>query len=277
MHTRKTLQGIIRKGFVGLALTLALGLGGQAAMAVEGQININTADAKELEALPFIGEGRAKAIVTYRQKNGQFETLDELSKIPDIGDGTMQAIRPYLTLSGPSTFSPKGGPPAVGSFKVVPTIVTQPGEIRLLTDQDYYPVLQSLIGHATHRIDLAMFLFKTTDSAKNRAGALVNDLIMAKKRGLEVNVLLEKSGYDPQLSRENARVGAQLKRQGVNVRFDSEKITTHSKIVVIDQRLCLLGSHNFTSSALSSNHEASLLIDNETLASELLEYMRGIE
>jgi len=255
----------------------AIGLGALDALAVDGQINVNTAGGKELERLPFIGEARALAIVRYRQKKGHFTSVDEVRQVPEIGEETFQAIKPYLALSGVSTFNAlKPGPPAKESAKSLPAIVTQPGEVRLLTDQDYFPTLQSMIGHATHSIDLTMFLFKMTDAASNRAAGLVRDLIAAHKRGLAVNLLLEKSGYDPKLNLENQKVAALLKKQGVNVRFDSEKTTTHAKIVVIDQRYCLVGSHNFTGSALTYNHEASLLVDNQTLANELLEYMRGI-
>ncbi len=255
---------------------LALGLGGPAVWAAEGQININTAGLKELEGLPMIGATKAQAIIRYRKQHGQFRSLDELLKVPDIGDSTLQAIKPHLTLSGASTLSAVQSN-AVTEGKSLSTVSTQPGEVRLLTDQDYYPTLQTMINQAKVSIDLAMFLFKTTDSAKNRAAALAQDLIAARKRGVMVNLLLEKSDYDPKLNRENERVAARLKKEGIRVRFDSKKITTHTKIVVIDRRFSLVGSHNFTGSALSYNHEVSLLVDNQALANALLEYMAGIQ
>jgi competence ComEA-like helix-hairpin-helix protein len=254
-----------------LTLWLALGLGVAPGQAGSGQININTAGVKEFESLPMIGE--ARAIIRYRQTNGDFGSVDDLRRIPEIGDKTFQAIKPYLALSGSSTPVSK---PARTSVEAVPTIVPQPGEIRLLTDQDYFPALQDLIAHATSSIDVVMFLFKATDSGQNRAAALSRDLIAARKRGVMVTVLLEKSDYDPKLNRENERVGTRLKKQGVAVRFDSKEVTTHAKIVVIDHRYSLVGSHNFTASALSYNHEASLLVDNPALADELLEYMKRI-
>lgn len=256
-----------------LTLWLALGPGAARVQADSGRININTAGARELESLPMIGAARARAIIRYRQTNGGFASVDELRRVPDIGDRTFQAIKPYLTLSGASTPISRSVRASVG---VIQTIVTQPGEIRLLTDRDYFPTLQGLISSATSSIDLAMFLFKTTDSTRNLAKALSQDLIAARKRGVMVTVLLERSGYDPKLNRENERVGARLKKEGIAVRFDSKETTTHAKIVVIDRRYSLVGSHNFTGSALRYNHEASLLIDNRSLANELVEYMRGI-
>ena len=264
-----------------VVLVLCWGLGGlsglEAMAAVDGQVNINTAGGQELEKLPFIGEARAQAIVRYRQTKGRFGSVDELRQVPGIGDDTFQSIKPYLTLSGASTFSgAKADPPAAGQAKSLPPIMTQTGEIRLLTDQAYYPTLQSMIGHATGSIDIAMFLFKTTDASSNRAAGLVQDLIAARRRGVAISILLEKSGYDQKINIENQKVASRLQKEGVRVRFDSEKITTHTKIVVIDHRYCLLGSHNFTGSALAFNHEASLLVDSQPLANQLLEYMSGI-
>ena len=260
-------QGVVQL----LVCWLLLGL--VPVQAGSGPVDLNTATVKELETLPFVGEARARAIVRYRESKGGFGSVDELKAIPDIGDSTFQAIKPYLTLSG-SAAGPAGQQPS--SVKVRPLIVTQTGEIRLLTDQEYYPTLEGLIAQATSSIDLVMFLFKTTEAEKNRAAALVKALVRARQRGVMVTVLLERSGYDPELNRENERVGARLKKGGVTVRFDSKKTTTHAKAVVIDRRYALIGSHNFTGSALSYNHEASLLVDSQALASQLLEYMGGI-
>jgi len=264
-----------------LTLGLVLGPGASALLwAAEGQVNINTAGTKELEALPMVGATKAQAIVRYRKQHGQFRSVDDLLKVKDIGDSTLQAIKPHLTLSGASTLGAKTTASKAAPLievQVRPTITTQTGDIRLLTDQDYYPALQTLINQAQVSIDLAMFLFKTTDAAKNRAASLAQDLIAARKRGITVNLLLERSDYDPKLNRENERVAARLKKEGVRVRFDSAKTTTHTKIVVVDQRYSLVGSHNFTGSALSRNHEASLLVDNQELAAALLKYMAGIE
>jgi len=255
----------VAKGIIVLILCWgAIALGVCDAQAVEGQININTAGAKELEQLPSIGPSRARAIVRYRQGKGLFASIEAIRQVPDIGEGTFEAIKPYLTVAGAST------------LRAEAAIVTQPGEVRLLTDRDYYPALETMIGQAASRIDLAMFLFKTTDSVGNRAAGLLRALIAARGRGVSVSVLLEKSNYDQKLNQENQRVAARLQKAGIRVRFDSEQTTTHTKVVVIDRRYSLVGSHNFTASAMSHNHEASLLVDNQALANQLLEYISNI-
>jgi competence protein ComEA len=61
-------------------------------------VNINTATALELEALPSVGPSTAKAIVSYRTKNGPFGKAEDLLKVPGIGDGKLAAMKPFVAL-----------------------------------------------------------------------------------------------------------------------------------------------------------------------------------
>lgn len=64
---------------------------------MEQSININTATEKELTKLPGIGKSKAKAIVDYRTKNGDFKSVDELSKIDGIGKKVAKALQGKVT------------------------------------------------------------------------------------------------------------------------------------------------------------------------------------
>lgn len=66
----------------------------------EGEkININTASASELEALPGIGPSKAAAIVEYRKQNGPFKTLDDLVNVSGIGDKSLENIKPKASVN----------------------------------------------------------------------------------------------------------------------------------------------------------------------------------
>ncbi len=45
------------------------------------KVNINTADAEELQDLPEVGPATAETIVEHRRTNGSFRTVDELASI----------------------------------------------------------------------------------------------------------------------------------------------------------------------------------------------------
>ncbi|MDH3393032.1 MAG: helix-hairpin-helix domain-containing protein, partial [Desulfobulbaceae bacterium] len=177
--------------------------------ALQGQLNINTATAKELQQLPFIGETKAQAIINLRRK-GRLQSLSELQKSPAIGPSTYQAILPYLKLSGASTWqntsqTEGGQTPDLTSgnstLQARSLIVTQPGEIQFLADTEYYQTVIHLIRTARKRIDIAMFIFKTSKAKSNRPRHIMQELTAARKRGVRIQVLLEKSGYDEELNK----------------------------------------------------------------------------
>ncbi len=246
--------------------------------ALEGRLNINTATAKQLQELPFIGHNKARSLIKYRNQHGPFRSLDDLQNTKAIGRSTYEAIKPYLTISSPSNLSNNlsDSSQQTASSQTTSKISTHPGQIIPLPDKAYYKTLRSFIAHATKKIDISMFIFKTTKSPKNKAVILSQDLIHARQRGVKVNLLLENSGYDPGINKINRRVARLLKKNKIKVRFESKNTTTHTKIVVIDTRFCFVGSHNFTHSALSRNHEFSLLVDSKKLAKELINYIKSI-
>lgn len=243
----------------------------ETAPGLTGRISINTASVQQLQELPSIGEKRAQAIVAYRRSHGPFHSLDQLAQVPDIGEKSLEAIKPYLTLD---SGAPGENSRSAAAFPK--KISTAPGDIIALPDGDYFTALVDYLRTAEHSIDMAMFLFKTTDSPGNKPALLVKELIAARKKGVDVRVVLENSGYDASLTRENKNVAAMLRKNNIRVFFDAPDTTTHAKMVVIDKRYTFLGSHNLSHSALAYNHEVSLLIDSSGLAAQLVAYMETL-
>lgn len=62
-------------------------------------VDINTATAEELEALPGIGETRAAAIVEYREANGPFRRIEDLTQVAGIGEGILEQIGDEITVT----------------------------------------------------------------------------------------------------------------------------------------------------------------------------------
>lgn len=60
-------------------------------------VNVNTATAEELDALPSVTPKIARSIVNYREENGLFSSTDELLNVKGVGKSLYQKIAPYIT------------------------------------------------------------------------------------------------------------------------------------------------------------------------------------
>lgn len=60
------------------------------------KVNINKADADELETLPGIGPSKAAAIIQYREENGLFKEIEELMNISGIGEKTFEKFKEQI-------------------------------------------------------------------------------------------------------------------------------------------------------------------------------------
>ncbi len=61
-------------------------------------LDINTAPWYELVLVPRLGEVKAKAIVAYREKYGNFKSLDEVANVSGMGQSIVNAIRDYVKI-----------------------------------------------------------------------------------------------------------------------------------------------------------------------------------
>jgi competence protein ComEA len=62
------------------------------------KININKADAAELDTLPGIGPATAQRIIDYRTKNGPFKKIDDLKNVSGIGPATFDKLKDLVTV-----------------------------------------------------------------------------------------------------------------------------------------------------------------------------------
>lgn len=147
----------------------------------------------------------------------------------------------------------------------------------LLKDQEYFPALTKAIDDAEKEIIMSFFLFKAGIHSNSYPDILYAHLAKSVQKGVKVIVLLENTGgRDPVLDNKNRQTKQILEAKGMKVYLDSPRKTTHTKLVIIDERLVLLGSHNLTNSALKYNNEVSVLINKPNLAKEARHYILKI-
>jgi len=112
----------------------------------------------------------------------------------------------------------------------------------------------SFIRSARESIDIEMYVFTSEDVAR--------ELSEAVKRGVRVRVIMEPRVED---SRKQ-RMFAILSALDVEVRWASfEYKLTHSKFIIADGKRALVGSINFSESALNYNRETAVEVEGESV------------
>ncbi len=156
-----------------------------------------------------------------------------------------------------------------------------PADVRPVNDRDYLPEALKLVGQARQSVRAIMYLAQSNASyPRDPVLQLLQALADARARGVDVAVLLErpreKFASSRDLAEKNRRVKDWLIEHGIPAYQDSVETTTHAKVLVVDKRYIILGSTNWTYSALARNHEASVLIDSAALAGQYMEYFERI-
>lgn len=82
----------------GVSAEGAPGSAGGPAGVAGGKINLNTADASELDALPKVGPVLAQRIVDWRKEHGAFKTVEELDAVDGVGPKMLEALLPLVTV-----------------------------------------------------------------------------------------------------------------------------------------------------------------------------------
>src|ERR1022692_3218268 len=84
---------------------------------------------------------------------------------------------------------------------------------------------------------------------------ITNALIEAKKRGLTVDILLDHSNEKEKYSELQAFL-----KHGLDPLVDHEHPIAHNKIIIIDKRVVITGSFNFTNEAENANAENLIVV-----------------
>ncbi len=132
-------------------------------------------------------------------------------------------------------------------------------------DGDLHPLLIVAISGATRRIDVAQYTLYDTGAVS----PLIDALISAAGRGIPVRVLADEaaSGTESALAR--------LAAGGVDTRLDDAAVTTHTKLLIADDHT-IVGSHNWSTAAMTANHEGSVMVWSPAVTLHYAEFFESL-
>ena len=123
-----------------------------------------------------------------------------------------------------------------------------------------------LIDSALSSIDIVVFdwRFYKNDPA-NVVSQFNIAIAQAVRRGVAVRCLVQNDGVVDNLK----KIGCWAKK------LQSKRIL-HTKLLIVDKKSVIIGSHNYTQHAFTSNHEASILVHLSNEKNELVEYFNNL-
>jgi phosphatidylserine/phosphatidylglycerophosphate/cardiolipin synthase-like enzyme len=157
-------------------------------------------------------------------------------------------------------------------------IKTEADGVDLLVGEDYAKRVEELILSAKTRVWMAVYVANfQKDRAYSVENKLFNALAKVHSQGVDVKVILDeglewdsqKNAMSSRRSIKNDSAYEFLQSKGIPVRMDSPEQIMHGKFLVVDERYAVLGSHNWTYSALAKNVEVSVLLSRESDSQEV--------
>ena len=135
----------------------------------------------------------------------------------------------------------------------------------------YFPAVEDAISKAEKSIYVVMFTIESSMSKPDsKSNQLIDVLIEAKKRGVDVEVVLDQNvdfvqrrhAGDWETKIKSTRAYKRLKDAGIKVFYDEPTRYAHAKCVIIDKKIVILGSTNWTEASFDNNIETSVLINS---------------
>ena len=134
--------------------------------------------------------------------------------------------------------------------------------------QNFVQATLKRIHSAEERIWVMLYVLRREHSGTGPVTQLVEALAKAQQRGVDVRVVLDQSKrwQSDEIEGKNTDAAAWLGDLGIPVLIDELTQRTHAKALLIDDDWVIIGSHNWTMSALAYNVELSVMLHDAELA-----------
>lgn len=142
-----------------------------------------------------------------------------------------------------------------------PVLAQQEPEFCFTPGQNCTHLIASHIKDAKKSIHIQAYYFSSIP--------IIEALMDAADRGASVIIVLDKS----QVSWKKSKIKDMIER-GVSVYIDKKHAISHNKIIIIDEKIVLTGSFNFTESAQERNAENIIIMNNSKASKSYMDNWR---
>ncbi len=156
------------------------------------------------------------------------------------------------------------------------TQVQNEGQCSIANNRDYAQLVRKLIQNANSSVCILLYQARFYEEHPNSmTNYFLTDLIDARKRNVDVRIVADTGDWNPQNGLKNdylLNFIDMLTTSGCMIWEDNRSIVSHEKVILIDDNLSLVSSHNWAYYSTDLNNEVSVLVDNKDFNKKLREY-----
>lgn len=136
-------------------------------------------------------------------------------------------------------------------------------EVYFSLDDDPESVIIKNINNAQESINIAMYTFTDSDIAWA--------IVRAKDRGVAIKIYLDGKEVNAEYSKSRFFIN-----EGIKAIRISSSYSMHNKFAVIDNKIVITGSYNWTASAGERNDENLLVLDDKQIVQQYQDYFEHL-
>jgi cardiolipin synthase len=143
----------------------------------------------------------------------------------------------------------------------------------VIEDSAYPFFVRDLLKTAQSSVRLIMFFMRFEDVAAYPTDDVIAEIVAAGGRGLDVKVILDRDAEGSEIGATvvNQEAFDYLQGAGIPVRWDTVERVTHTKLLVVDDRHVVIGSHNWTAGSFFAYDDTSIYVRSVDLAQHYLQ------
>jgi phosphatidylserine/phosphatidylglycerophosphate/cardiolipin synthase-like enzyme len=123
---------------------------------------------------------------------------------------------------------------------------------QIVVSREFPLVLIPMIKEAKQSIKILMYSWRWyPEQVGSNIQKFNMEIIKAKRRGVQVSAVVNFDDFSRHMLAEN-----------INIKATPTSNTMHIKMILIDSKYLITGSHNLTMNAFEINHEMSLISDD---------------
>lgn len=134
-----------------------------------------------------------------------------------------------------------------------------------------------LVNGAKNKIDILMYEWKWYGHESAGGVQKLNLAVVgAARRDVKVRALLNTEHMGHAITKINSRTKSFLDRYGVKCKMGQFGGVVHAKMMLIDDNIAVVGSHNYSKAAFSRNQEVSVIINGREHILDLIDFFNDL-